>query len=158
MLTVSIVCVGKLKEKYWVEACREYEKRLSVFCKFRIVEIPESRLPESPSPAQIDTCLKEEAGKIRAAASGILLPLCIEGKEISSPELAELFDQYALHGNSSVSFVIGSSYGLDQSLKKDGAVCLSMSRMTFPHQLARVMLCEQVYRAFQILSGGKYHK
>ncbi len=158
MLSVTIACVGKCKEAYWVDACREYAKRLGAFCKFRVVEVPESRLPDAPSQAQIEAALREEAGKLRAAAAGVLLPLCVEGKELSSPELAELLSSYALRGQSAVTFLIGSSYGLDEKLKTEGTLRLSLSRLTLPHQLARVVLCEQVYRAFQISSHGKYHK
>lgn len=159
MMNVQILCVGKLKEAYWREACAEYAKRLSAFCRFSIVEIPESRLPENPAPALIEKALAEEGEKLLAAAKGsTLIPLCIEGKEMDSPRLAETVGQIASGGSSSVSFVIGSSFGLSEQVKRAGNLRLSMSPMTFPHQLARVMLCEQIYRAFQILNHGKYHK
>ena len=158
MLNVTVICIGKLKEKYWAGACAESTKRLSAFCAFRIVELPESRLPDSPSAAQIEAALAEEGHKILSYANGALIPLCIEGKEITSPELAQKIEKLAVGGASSLCFVIGSSYGLSSEVKKRGSFCLSMSQMTFPHQLARVMLCEQVYRAFQIMNHGKYHK
>ena len=159
MLSITILCIGKLKEKYWREACEEYAKRLGAFCKFRIVELPESRLPECPSNAQIAEALNIEGEKILEAAKGsFLLPLCIEGKELSSLKLTETIQQVAVGGASAISFVIGSSFGLSDGVKQSGSFCLSMSAMTFPHQLARVMLCEQVYRAFQIMNHGKYHK
>lgn len=159
MVTVQIVCVGKLKEKYWVSACEEYAKRLKPFCKFRIVELPESRLPNHPSDAEIEAGLEIEGKKIlEAVGSSVCIPLCIEGKTISSPQLAKEIEKQTLNGISEISFVIGSSFGLWEKVKAAGSLRLSMSPMTFPHQLARVMLCEQIYRAFQILNHGKYHK
>lgn len=159
MLTVQLICVGKLKETYWRDACAEYAKRLAAFCRFSIVELPESRLPENPSAAQIGAALREEGEKILSAAKGgAVIPLCIEGKECSSVELAEKIETLALDGVSTLCFIIGSSFGLDDTVKQAGRWRLSMSPMTFPHQLARVMLCEQIYRAFQINSNGKYHK
>lgn len=159
MQKVQIVCVGKLKETYWRQACAEYEKRLRPFADFQIVELAESRLPDSPSQAQIETALAEEAGHIlTACGSGEVVPLCIEGKEIDSPALAQHLQQAAVQGAGRVSFVIGSSFGLAPQVKQAGSLRLSMSPMTFPHQLARVMLCEQIYRAYQILNHGKYHK
>lgn len=159
MLTISIACVGKLKERYWREACEEYGKRLGAFCKFQIVELSESRLPDHPSDAQVKTALQIEGQKILETAKGsYLIPLCIEAKPVSSPKLAEIIQQAAVGGRSSVTFAIGSSFGLSDTVKQAGEFSLSMSSMTFPHQLARVMLCEQVYRAFQIINHGKYHK
>lgn len=159
MMNVQILCVGKLKESYWREACAEYAKRLKSFCSFSIVELPESRLPNDPSQALIDKALEEEGEKLLAAAKGsAIIPLCIEGKEISSPKLASTLEDLASRGVSSVSFVIGSSFGLAEKVKRAGSLRLSMSPMTFPHQLARVMLCEQIYRGFQILGNTKYHK
>ena len=159
MMNVQILCIGKLKESYWREACAEYAKRLKAFCTFSIVELPESRLPDDPSPALIEKALEEEGEKLLAAAKGsAVIPLCIEGKELSSPQLAQRLEDLASRGVSSVSFIIGSSFGLAERVKRAGAVRLSMSPMTFPHQLARIMLCEQIYRAFQIQNHGKYHK
>ena len=159
MVSVILLVVGKLKESYWREACAEYAKRLKAFCTFSIVELPESRLPDDPSPALIEKALEEEGEKLLAAAKGsAVIPLCIEGKELSSPQLAQRLEDLASRGVSSVSFIIGSSFGLAERVKRAGAVRLSMSPMTFPHQLARVMLCEQIYRAFQIQNHGKYHK
>lgn len=159
MMNVQILCIGKLKESYWREACAEYAKRLKAFCTFSITELPESRLPDNPSAAQIEKALSEEGEKLLTAAKGsALIPLCIEGKEIDSPALARTLENLASRGESSVSFVIGSSFGLSDKVKKAGTLRLSMSPMTFPHQLARVMLCEQIYRAFQIQNHGKYHK
>lgn len=159
MLTVRILCVGKLKERYWSEACAEYAKRLKAFCKFSIEEIPESRLPEQLSLAEIDRALDGEAHQLlKRAGNSVIVALCIEGKLYSSEMLASSMQTFAINGNSEICFVIGSSYGLSPQVKKAARLQLSMSPMTFPHQLARVMLCEQVYRAFQISENGKYHK
>lgn len=156
MLGVKIVCVGKLKEEHWRAAVREYEKRLSALCRFEIVELPESKLPSSPSEREIAAALEKEAAAIIPKLSGLIVPLCIEGRPLDSPALSRLLDG-AMRSPGSVSFVIGSSYGLAPSVKALGDG-LSMSAMTFPHQLARVMLCEQIYRGFQILRGATYHK
>lgn len=159
MQRVKIVCVGKLKERYWRDACAEYEKRLRLFADFSIIELSESRLPESPSQAQIDAALDAEGRRILAACKGgEVIPLCIEGKAVDSPGLAAHLQRAAIEGAGQVSFVIGSSFGLSEPVKHAGRLRLSMSPMTFPHQLARVMLCEQIYRAYQILHHGKYHK
>lgn len=160
MLTVNLICIGKLKEAYWRDASQEYSKRLSAFCRFSILELSESRLPEHPSQAQIDAALQEEGEKLIAAIgnASAVFPLCIEGKQISSPQLAERIEKLTVNGISTVNFIIGSSFGLAEKVKCFGEFKLSMSLMTFPHQLARVMLCEQIYRAFQIINHGKYHK
>ncbi len=159
MVTVKIICVGKLKEKYWQDACNEYAKRLRPFCKFDIIELPEHRLPNNPSDAEIQAGLEAEGAKIlEAAGNSACIPLCIEGKTMSSPQMAKVIEKITLDGMSEISFIIGSSFGLWDKVKQAGSVKLSMSPMTFPHQLARVMLCEQIYRSFQILNNGKYHK
>lgn len=159
MLTVHLICVGKLKEAYWKDACAEYEKRLRAFCSFSIIELPECRLPDNPSDAQIRAALKTEGDAILSAAgNSALLALCIEGKALSSEQLSDKINMLAVNGTSTVSFVIGSSFGLSEAVKQKADFRLSMSPMTFPHQLARVMLCEQIYRAFQIIHHGKYHK
>ena len=159
MMTVSLICIGKLKEKYWRDACAEYEKRLSAFCRFQIVELPESRLPDTPSEAQKEAALEEEGKRILAAAGNAhLIALCIEGKEQSSDRLASTVQELSIRGVSSLAFCIGSSFGLSPRVKQAAQLRLSFSPMTFPHQLARVMLCEQIYRVFQINTNGKYHK
>ena len=158
-MTVSLICIGKLKEKYWRDACAEYEKRLSAFCRFQIVELPESRLPDTPSEAQKKAALEEEGKRILAAAGNAhLIALCIEGKEQSSERLASTVQELSIRGVSSLAFCIGSSFGLSPRVKQAAQLRLSFSPMTFPHQLARVMLCEQIYRVFQINTNGKYHK
>lgn len=159
MMKINLICVGKLKETYWRSACLEYAKRLSQFCTFSVTEISECRLPTNPSAAQITAALNEEGERLLSACSGsLIVALCIEGKEISSVQLAEKIESYGVKGYGALSFVIGSSYGLSGKLKENADLLLSMSRLTFPHQLARVMVMEQIYRAFQIIHHGKYHK
>jgi 23S rRNA (pseudouridine1915-N3)-methyltransferase len=159
MLTVQIICIGKLKETFWREACAEYCKRLQAFCKFNIVELPETKLPDHLSETQIMAALKDEGRRILSVAgNSTLFALCIEGRQLSSEQLAEKISTLSINGTSTVSFIIGSSFGLSDEVKQSADFKLSMSPMTFPHQLARVMLCEQVYRAFQINNNGKYHK
>lgn len=159
MMKINLICIGKLKETYWRSACAEYEKRLHQFCKFSIIELPECRLPDNPSQAQIDAALSSEGEKILSAAEGSsIFALCIEGEQLSSVQLADKIEKLGVQGIGSLSFIIGSSYGLSNVVKQRAVFKLSMSPMTFPHQLARVMLCEQIYRSFQIINHGKYHK
>ena len=160
MLRVTILCVGKLKEKYWREAVEEYSKRRSAFCRFSIVEVEEERLPDNPSAAQIANGVEVEGKRLlsKIPSGAVITALCIEGKELSSPALSARIDEWAVQGKSDIALIIGGSFGLSQQVKQSATLKLSMSPMTFPHQLARVMVCEQLYRAFQISSGGKYHK
>ncbi len=160
MLNVTLLCVGKLKESYWRDACAEYEKRLGAFCKFRLIEVAEERLPDNPSQAQIAATIEAEGKRLldQIPKDSAVIPLCIEGKELDSPGLSARMQKLAVEGTSHIVFVIGGSWGLSQAVKSRGNLRLSMSPMTFPHQLARVMVLEQVYRAFQIANGGKYHK
>lgn len=160
MLTVRLICVGKLGEKFWKAACDEYAKRLLAYCKLEIIEVPEQRLPDAPSEGQVCQALAKEAEAIRARipAGAALLALCVEGGQLSSEELAETLGTLTVSGTSRLAVVIGGSCGLDEALKREARLRLSMSRMTFPHHLARVMALEQLYRALNILAGGKYHK
>lgn len=161
MLNVNLIVVGKLKESYFREACAEYVKRLGAFCKLKITEIPESRLPDDPSEKEIKAALSAEAKAIWNLLSGkdcFNIALCIEGTMLSSEKLAEKIGEVSVSGKSTLNFVIGSSFGIDGEIKKMCGLRLSMSEMTFPHMLARVMILEQIYRAFRILNGGKYHK
>lgn len=160
MQKVTILCVGKLKERFYAEAAAEYAKRLARYCRLEILELPEERLPESPSQAQIDAALEREAAAVRAKlpAGAMLITLCIEGRLRSSEELARQMAAWSSQGAGRLVFLIGGSFGLASSLKAQAAERLSMSPMTFPHHLARVMLLEQIYRAYQINAGGKYHK
>lgn len=157
-MTINLIVIGKLKEDYLRSACAEYIKRLARYCTFELHELEECRLSENPSDKEILTALKKEGEQIKRFAKGFIIPLCIEGKQLTSPQLSEKISGAALSGNSTVTFIIGSSFGLDQDIKNMGNLRLSMSAMTFPHQLARVMVLEQIYRAFQISTGGKYHK
>ena len=160
MFSLSVIAVGKLKEKFYLDASAEYVKRLASFCDFRLIELPEERLPENPAPAQIAAALEKEAAAIRAKTPrGAYLCVCTpEGRELSSEALAERLSSIKLSGRSAVCFVIGSSFGLDEGLKRQADLRLSFSKMTFPHHLFRVMLLEQLYRAESIQSGSKYHK
>ena len=141
MQRVTVLCVGKLKEKFYIDAAAEYVKRLQRHCKLELIELPEQRLPDDPSPAEIQKALRAEGDAIREKLpkGGAVIALCIEGK----PQLT---------------FLIGGSVGLDEDLKRRADWRLSMSPMTFPHHMARIMLLEQIYRAYQIADGTKYHK
>ncbi len=160
MQNVTILCVGKLKEKFYADACAEYQKRLTRFCRLTLTELPEERLGDEPSEAQIAAALEKEADAVEARLprGGALIALCIEGKELSSAQLSDAVAQYAARGVSQLTFLIGGSFGLSSRLKERADMRLSMSPMTFPHHLARVMLLEQIYRAYQIQAGTKYHK
>ncbi|MBR2869492.1 MAG: 23S rRNA (pseudouridine(1915)-N(3))-methyltransferase RlmH [Clostridia bacterium] len=160
MINVNIICVGKLKEDYLRAACAEYQKRLGAFCRLNIFELTPARLPENPNESQIASALSDEADRILAKISNsdAVFAMCIEGKMLSSEALSAEIDKLGVSGFGTVSFIIGGSHGLDQKVKSRAKYRLSMSPMTFPHQLARVMLLEQIYRSFMISSGGKYHK
>lgn len=160
MQKITVLCVGKLKEKFYAQAADEYLKRLTRFCKMELVELPEERLPDSPSPAQVEAALAREAEAIRGKlpASALVVAMCVEGKLLSSEELSEFLERRAAQGASHVVFIIGGSFGLHPSVKERAELRLSMSPMTFPHHLARVMVLEQIYRALSIAAGSKYHK
>ena len=162
MQRITLLCVGKLKEKFYIEAAAEYQKRLSRYCRLEIVELPEERLPEDPSPAQVEGALWKEAETIRRKLppSVRLAALCVEGRLRSSEELARTMAAWAAESGpeKGLAFLIGGSFGLHASIKDQAADKLSMSPMTFPHHLARVMLLEQIYRAYQINGGTRYHK
>lgn len=154
MLRIGIICVGRLKEKFYIDAEREYCKRLSGYCKLEVIELPEAvRLP--PELALSKECAAIE-GKLPAGAR--IIALCVEGKQVDSFELSQLLLDCAGSGEPRLCFVIGGSNGLHERIKNRADVKLSMSKMTFAHNLARVMLLEQVYRGFKIIEGGKYHK
>ena len=160
MLSIRLICVGKLGEKFWKQACDEYEKRLSAYCRLEIIELPEQRLPDAPSAGQIEAALKKESELIEAKipAGSTVIAMCIEGKTMASDALADWIGQKMVAGTSKFAILIGGSCGMDAALKQKAALRLSMSPMTFPHHLARVMVLEQVYRALNINAGGKYHK
>ena len=160
MFDITLITVGKLKEKFYIAAADEYVKRLKGYCQFRIVELPETRLPETPSGAEISAGLDKEALQIlnsipKNAWFCILTP---EGKLLSSEELAKKMHDIKLSGKSSACFLIGSSFGIAPQVKDKADFKLSMSPMTFPHHLARIMVLEQIYRAEAIQAGSKYHK
>lgn len=160
MFEITLIAVGKLKEKFYLSAVNEYEKRLKGYCQFKILELPETRLPDSPSPAEINAGLEKEADLILSK-----LPkgcwFCVmtpEGKLLSSEALAGKLKDVKVSGKSSACFLIGSSFGIAARIKDRADFKLSMSPMTFPHHLARVMVLEQLYRAEAIQAGSKYHK
>lgn len=160
MLSVTFLCVGKMREKYYTEAFAEYAKRLGAYCRFALLELPEQRLPERPSQREIDAALEKEGQEIQRQIpkGAAVVALCVEGKRMSSPALAQQLAAYANAGVSKLCFVVGGSFGLHPSVKQAANLRLSMSDMTFPHHLARVMLIEQIYRAFTINEGTRYHK
>ncbi len=161
MLKINIICIGKIKEKYFTDAVGEYAKRLTAFCKFSVIELNEERIrSNTPNEAQIAEVIEAEGRRIlqKVGTSDYVAAMCIEGKLLSSEELSETLDKAALSGKSTVDFIIGGSYGLSDEVKRRADLRLSMSKMTFPHQLARVILSEQIYRAFEISTNGKYHK
>ena len=203
MLSIRLICVGKLKEQFYTDAANEYIKRLSGYCKLEIIEVPEYRLPPgsavvnskpgirnsetknnfsiktqrsaeitpessqdyvSREPVQQDSRIVSALNKERAVIEAkipegsVCVALCIEGREMDSPDLSGFLNDCAIRGLSRLCFIIGGSFGLHEDVKKRAAVKLSMSKMTFPHNLARVMLLEQLYRAFKIIEGGNYHK
>lgn len=160
MLKITLITVGKLKEKYLRDAVAEYEKRLTSLCSLRCIEIESARLPDSPNPSLISAALVAESVKILAAIpnGAYVIPMCIEGKQLDSEELSAKLSDLGVSGKSDICFIIGGSYGLSDKVKQKADFKLSMSKMTFPHQLARVMLLEQIYRAFKISTGGTYHK
>ena len=160
MAGISIVCVGKLKEKFYKEAAEEYIKRLSRYCKLNVVELPEQKLPKDPSLGEIQAALEKEGDAIRGKIppSSRVVAMCIEGRMRSSEELSRMVSGWENGPEKDLVFVIGGSYGLHPSVKAMAAAQLSMSPMTFPHHLARVMLLEQIYRAFKIREGSDYHK
>ena len=160
MLHVDIVAIGRLKEPWLREGMAEYLKRLSAYCSPEVIELPEYRLPENPSPAQIAECVEKEGERILAKLpkGACTVAMCIEGKMMSSERLAAYLQKTAVDGVSTFALVIGGSYGLSERVKASASLRLSMSPMTFPHQLARVMLLEQLYRALSINANAKYHK
>ena len=160
MQKIQLITVGKLKEPFYEEAVREYAKRLQRYCSLTLTELPEQRLPDDPSAAEISRALKAEAELIREKLprGAVRVALCVEGREMSSEAFSRQLSAYALEGRSQTVFLIGGSFGLDESLKREAELRLSFSPMTFPHHLARVLLLEQLYRAYQIQEGSKYHK
>lgn len=161
MQNVDLICVGKLNASYFAAGVAEYQKRLGGFCNFRIVELPEATIADkNASEKQIEKALQKEGDAILHAVrkGAYLVALCVEGKQISSEELAALLAQRAGSGAGDVAFVIGSSHGLDERVKRAAQARISLGRITLPHQLTRLVLTEQLYRACTINAGMKYHK
>ena len=159
MLSVKIICVGTLKESYLREAVAEYSKRLSAYCKLSVIQLKEARISDSPSQKEIDAALQSEAEMILSEMSprAYKIAMCVEGKQLSSEKLASKIEDIS-NTHSEICFVIGSSHGLSEGVKSRCDMRLSVSEMTFPHQLLRVILLEGVYRAFNIIAGTRYHK
>ena len=161
MQNIDLICVGKLNAKYFAEGVAEYQKRLAAFASFRIIELPEASIADkNASDRQIAKALQKEADAILASVrkGAYLVALCVEGKQISSEDLAAMIADRAMSGAGDMTFVIGSSHGLDDRVKKAAQARISMGRITLPHQLARLVLTEQIYRACTINAGMKYHK
>lgn len=160
MLNIDLIYLGNEKDKHYNDAADEYIKRLAAFCSFRSKNLKDERLSDSPSQNEISAALEKEGKKILEAIPdrSYKIAMCIEGKQMSSEEFASLLESLPSRGYSGVSFVIGSSCGLSDEVKSKSDLKMSVSKMTFPHKLFRVMLLEQIYRAFSINSGGKYHK
>ncbi len=159
-MVIKIITVGKLKEKYLREAFAEYEKRLSSYCRLEVTELEPDKLSDDPSEKEIKKALDCEAEKIipKIPPGSFVIPLCVEGKQKNSEAFAELIEKESSAGKGVFVFIIGGSYGLSDKVKALGDLKLSMSEMTFPHRLARIMLAEQIYRAFAIMNNRKYHK
>ena len=159
MIKITLITLGKLKEKYLSEAVKEYEKRLSSYAKLQIIELEPVRLPEKPSESEIHNALNKESEMIlkKIPSGSEVISLCVEGKEFSSPLFSKKIEQLENDGKP-ITFIVGSSYGLSDDIKKISNLKLSLSQMTFPHQLFRVLLLEQIYRAFKIKEGSAYHK
>lgn len=160
MLSVDIICVGKLKDAFFEDASDEYLKRLKAYCRVTVTEIKAAALPDDPNVTLINAALEKEGNEIlkKIPSSAKVIALCIEGKLYSSEDMGELFNKVSNSGCSQLVFIIGGSYGLSENVKKRSDIRLSMSKMTFPHRLARIMLLEQIYRGFKINAGEKYHK
>ncbi len=160
MQNITLICIGKLKESYLRDAVSEYIKRLSGLCKLNVIELPAEKLSDNPSRKEIENALESEGKKIleKIPKGAYVYTMCIEGKQKTSEELSSEMDDLAVRGYSNIAFIIGGSFGISDKVKAVSDFRLSMSKMTFPHQVARVMLLEQIYRATQISIGTKYHK
>ena len=160
MLAIKLICVGKMRERFYIDAFSEYNKRLEAYCKFECVEPNEIKLPEKPSQAEISAALDKEANDIlkQIPQDAYVVAMCVEGKQMPSETMADIICQRENSGKPKLCFVIGGSYGLSDKIKERADMKLSMSKMTFPHHLARVMLAEQIYRGFKITEGSRYHK
>ena len=160
MLKINIICVGKIKEKYWIDAIAEYSKRLSRYVTLNIIEVADEKTPDKASPAEEEQIKNTEGKRIleKLPEGTFAVALCIEGKQMDSVGLSEFIDTKAAGGVSSISFIIGGSLGLSKAVTDRADTKLSFSKLTFPHQMMRVILLEQIYRAFRIINHEPYHK
>lgn len=160
MLNIKIICVGKLRERFYIDAFNEYARRLSAYCKFECAELNETKLCDKPSDKEIENALVRESADIEKAIpkDAYVIAMCVGAKQLKSEELAQKINSLALSGRGKICFIIGGSFGMAESVKQRADMRLGMSEMTFPHHLARVMLTEQIYRSFKIIEGSRYHK
>ncbi len=160
MLNITVIAVGRIKEKYFTGAIEEYTKRLGRYCNLKIIEVKDEPTPDNPSDRERDMVLEREGARIaeKLPKNGYTVALCIEGREYDSVEFSQFVERAATDGVSNITFIIGGSMGISEEIKRKSNYKISFSRMTFPHQLMRVILLEQTYRAFNISNGGKYHK
>ncbi len=160
MLKITVVAVGKIKEKFYTQAVDEYAKRLSAYCRFEVLEVKDEKTPDNPTAVEKQQVLSKEAQRIIAKIpkGAKVISLCVEGKQMTSEGFADVLSKTALEGTSNIAFVIGGSMGLSDEVKAMSDIRLSFSEMTFPHMLMRVVLAEQIYRAFTIIEGKTYHK
>jgi len=158
-MNINIICVGKIKEDFFVKATAEFEKRLSRFCTFNVITLPDKSIPDNPSEAEEQIVLRKEGEEIlkKIGKGDTVIAMCIEGKQLSSRELADKISEFQMQ-SSTIDFIIGGSLGLSDEVKQRANLKLSMSKMTFPHRIARLMLEEQIYRAFKINANETYHK
>ena len=160
MLNIKFICVGKLRERFYIDAFNEYARRLSAYCKFECAELNETKLGDKPSDKEIENALVRESADIEKAIpkDAYVIAMCVGAKQLKSEELAQKINSLALSGRGKICFIIGGSFGMAESVKQRADMRLGMSEMTFPHHLARVMLSEQIYRSFKIIEGSRYHK
>lgn len=160
MLNIKLICVGKLRERFYIDAFNEYARRLSAYCKFECVELNETKLGDKPSDKEIENALVRESADIEKAIpkDAYVIAMCVGAKQLKSEELAQKINSLALSGRGKICFIIGGSFGMAESVKQRADMRLGMSEMTFPHHLARVILTEQIYRSFKIIEGSRYHK
>ncbi len=159
-MKITLLTVGKIKEKFYRQAIEEFQKRLKRYCKLELIEAADEKTPDCPSARQLEQILQKEGERLNKyiRAQDYVVALVIEGQQLDSQQLSEKIQTLGLNGTSSITFVIGGSLGLSNELKKRADYCLSFSKMTFPHQLMRVILLEQIYRSFRIAEGAPYHK
>ncbi len=160
MLKVTVIAVGKIKEKFYVQAVEEYAKRLSAYCRFEVIEVKDEKTPDNPTAVEKQQVLGREAERIIAKIpkGAKVISLCVEGRQMTSEGFADILAKTTVDGVSSIVFIIGGSMGLSEEVKSLSSLRLSFSEMTFPHMLMRVVLAEQLYRAFTITEGKTYHK